>query len=84
MEKVPAGRYLDFYVQVDIEHLTEGHFVCFSDGSHRSRVPWDSTTTNRKFAFSKLSTGVKWESDGALTFDAGVASVLAVFVKIKE
>ena len=45
---------------------------------------WDRTTSTRKFAYSKLTTGIRWETNGALSPEAGEASVLAVLVKIKE
>ena len=42
---------------------------------------WDSTTNTRKFAYSKLTTAIRWEANGALSPEAREASVLAVFVK---
>ena len=56
-------------------------FVFQMDLKGRGPCGWDSTTNTRKFAYSKLTTGVRWQRNGALASEAGEASVLAIFVK---
>ena len=46
---------------------------------NNSGCEWDSTISEKKFAYSRTSTAVNWEDSESISADA---SVLAIFVKI--